>query len=215
MDEYFEYFLSKMGPQLQKIQPTKMQINKFSGKLPTQLLDYWAEYGWGGFHNGLFWITDPEEYTSVVESWLEGTNIPDQKNYHVISRSAFGRIFLWNKKTGQNITIDSLCSQIISSPADKYVASGNDTRSLQAFFSSTRPDELDLEDYKDKPLFNRALTALGPISADEMYGFEPALCIGGAPILANLKKVKIISHLLLLNQLGEVDIMYLDVTRHL
>jgi len=215
MDEYFEYFLSKMGPQVQKIQPTEIQINKFSGKLPNKLLEYWVKYGWGGYHNGLFWITDPDEYSPAVEAWLDGTNINDKVNYHAIARSAFGRIFLWNKNVGQNVVIDALYSQIITSPPDKYVVSGEDTKSLQAFFSSTRADELDIEDIKEKTLFKRALKKLGPVASDEMYGFEPALSIGGVPKLENIAKIKIVPHLILLEQLADVEIMHLDVSKHM
>lgn len=215
MDEYFEYFLSKLGPQGQKTQPTEMQISKFSGKLPSKLLEYWSNYGWGGYHSGLFWITDPDEYCPAVEAWLEGTDIDDKENYYAIARSAFGRIFLWNKKKGQNVVIDALYSQIITSPPDKYVVSGEDTKSLQAFFSSTRTDELDIEDVNEKNLFKRALKKLGPVASDEMYGFEPALSIGGMPKLENMAKVKIVAHLILLEQLDDVEIMHLDVSRHL
>lgn len=49
MDEYFEYFLSKMGAQNEKILPTQSDIEKFSNLLPKKLLDYWNTYGWGGF----------------------------------------------------------------------------------------------------------------------------------------------------------------------
>lgn len=215
MDEYFDYFLSKMGPQTEKILPTQSDIEKFSNLLPNKLLDYWNAYGWGGFHNGLFWIVNPDEFSPVVEAWLNGTDIKNKDGYLAIARTAFGRTFLWNKKTGQNITINPHQSLIITSPPDEYVANGNDTKSLQAFFSSTKPDSLDIDDTKDKKIFKRALKKLGPVASDEMYGFEPALSIGGLPSLENLVIVKIVPHLVLLEQLGEIEIMHIDVSRYL
>lgn len=215
MDEDSEYFLSTMGPHFKKSQPTESQIIEFSGLLPEKLLDYWHEFGRGGFHDGLFWITDPNEFSPAVEAWLEGTKIEDVENYYAIARSAFGRIFLWNKSTGQNITINSLDSVIITTPPDKYVANGDDTKSLQSFFSSTDPEELDIKDFKDNRLFEKALKKLGPVSENEMYGFEPALCLGGMPAIENLVKVKIVPHLILLEQLCEVEILHFDMSRHL
>jgi hypothetical protein len=213
MDEDYKYFLSIIGPEFSKIQPTETQIEKFADLLPKKLLEYWQEYGWGGFHNGLFWLTDPEEYFPVVEEWLDETNIPDKENYLVIARSAFGRIFLWNKKTGQNVTIIPLDSLIITSPPDEDVAAGDDTDSLQAFLGEAEPETLDMEDVKEKKLFEKALRKLGPVAADEMYGFEPALAIGGLPVLDNMVKVKIVPHLILLAQLGEIEVLHIDVSK--
>ena len=40
-----------------------------------------------------------------------------------------------------------------------------------------------------------------------MYGFEPALALGGKADLRNLRKVKAVEHLVMLAQLGERQIM--------
>jgi hypothetical protein len=183
--------------------------------LPEQLLEYWRLYGWGGYYDGLFWLVNPDDYVPVVEAWLEGTQIENKSDYLAIARTAFGRIFLWNKKAGQNVTIVSLDSQIITSPPNKKVAAGDDTIPLQSFLIGKDPDRLDIEDVKEKKLFKRALKKLGPVAEDEMYGFEPALCMGGMPVLENIRKVKIIEHLILLEQFGEIEIMHIDVSRHL
>jgi len=66
---------------------------------------------------------------------------------------------------------------------------------------------LDFEDIRQQPLFDRALRALGPLSAEEMYGFEPALALGGRAELGNLQKVDAVTHLILLAELGERKVM--------
>ncbi|WP_439853678.1 T6SS immunity protein Tdi1 domain-containing protein [Pseudomonas yamanorum] len=58
-----------------------------------------------------------------------------------------------------------------------------------------------LIDNLGKPLFQRALAKLGPLGADEMYAFEPALCIRGKADLKHMKKVDIHVHLMILDQL--------------
>ncbi|WP_209713648.1 T6SS immunity protein Tdi1 domain-containing protein [Duganella sp. 1411] len=58
------------------------------------------------------------------------------------------------------------------------------------FLSKKKADRLDIEDVKEKNLFKRALKKLGPVAADEMYGFEPALCIGGMTVWKILEKSK-------------------------
>ena len=113
MDEFYEMFLSELGPQFTKVQPSPQQIDRFSGRLPEQLLEYWKLYGWCGYYEGLFWLVNPDDYVSVVETWLESTQIENKSDYLAIARTAFGRIFLWNKEAGQTVTIVSLDSQII------------------------------------------------------------------------------------------------------
>lgn len=215
MDDYYQMFLDELGPQISKTQPSETQIEKFKKHLPAKLLEYWKYSGWGGFHNGLFWITNPDDYREAVEAWLNGTNIENKSDYFAIARSAFGRIFLWNKKAGQNVTIDSLSGRIITSLADKKVIAGDDTKAIQYFISGENADGLDFDDSEEKKLFKRALKKLGALKEDEMYGFEPALCVSGLPILKNLVKVKIIVHLILLEQLCDIEILHLDVSRHL
>jgi hypothetical protein len=51
-------------------------------------------------------------------------------------------------------------------------------------------------------LFRRARRKLGLLKSDEMYGFVPALMLGGSEELENLEKVKIIEHLIFLSQLS-------------
>lgn len=214
MDECFAYFLENFGPQFDKVQPSSDDIEKFRGKLPNKLLEYWVEHGWGAFHNGLFWLVNPDEYLDVVNSWI-GERINDSENYYVIARTAFGKMFLWNKLSGQTVTISPLFSEITTRPPNKYVIAGDDTVPLESFLAAKDPNSLDIEDEKEKKLLKRVIKKLGVLNSSEMYAFEPALAIGGMPKLENVVKVDIFVHLILLEQLGEVDIRHMDVSRHI
>ena len=214
MDECFEYFLENFGPQLHSVQPSTTDIKKFRGKLPDKLLEYWQDHGWGGFSDGLFWLVNPSDYTEIVDVWLDNTKVEDHQNYFAIARTAFGRLFLWNKLTGQTATISPLYAQVITTPPNRSVLAGDESSAVEAFLATKDPEALDIEDEKDKKLFKRALKKLGPVKADEMYGFEPALVIGGIPKLENLVKVKLIEHLILLHDFGDVEILHMDVSRH-
>lgn len=105
MDEYYEMFLSELGPAHDTLFPSESQIEKFDGKLPHQLLEYWKLYGWSGFHNGLFWIVNPEEYHSAVRAWVQGTSIDDKNEYYAIARTAFGRFFFGIKKLARTLQL--------------------------------------------------------------------------------------------------------------
>ena len=45
-------------------------LDKYRGKLPDRLLEYWQEYGFCRFADGLFWITSPEDYEDILAQWL-------------------------------------------------------------------------------------------------------------------------------------------------
>lgn len=62
-------------------------------------------------------------------------------------------------------------------------------------------ESLDFDDNQGEPLFRRALMKLGPVGENEMYAFEPALCIGGKADLEHRVKLNKDVHLTILEQL--------------
>ncbi|MNE90069.1 hypothetical protein D3C80_1875430 [compost metagenome] len=65
-------------------------------------------------------------------------------------------------------------------------------------FGVSDPDDFDYHDTNGKLLFERAVKKYGPLAPDEMYGFEPALVLGGSSSLENLRRLKLDPHLLIL-----------------
>ncbi|RXE86551.1 glutamyl-tRNA amidotransferase [Pseudoalteromonas sp. A757] len=89
---------------------------------------------------------------------------------------------------------------------DDYLENGEEL-TLDLFFSTKMSTEIDLKDHNEKPLFERAVEKLGPLENGEIYGFVPALALGGEPKLENLQKVKATEHLAFLADLGEKRVM--------
>lgn len=209
MDESFAYFYGKkgFGPAVHSKSVTPEQIAKFKNKLPDQLLSYWRQYGWSGYGNGLFWLVDPDEYEPALEAWIGDTPFMEKDAYYVIARSAFGDMFLWGTKSGRSLTIKSAWGMLFPKDDTVEVAGGGADRLVQTFMISMSKQRLDQKDHLDKPLFERAVRTLGPLAADEMFGFEPALAVGGQADLKNLRKVKAVEHLVILAQLGERQFM--------
>jgi hypothetical protein len=209
MDKRFAYFYNDegFGPAIQSKIVSPEKIMKFKGKLPDQLLEYWKLYGFSGYGEGLFWIVDPDEYEPALEAWMGDTPFMERDAYYVIGRSAFGELFLWGTKSGQSLDVKSLWGMIFPRDNSERVAKGKSDFLLQNFIAGQDKKNLNQKDYLDKPLFDRALKTLGPLEPDEMYGFEPALALGGQADLKNLRKVKAVEHLVMLAQLGERQIM--------
>jgi len=209
MDADFQYFYEKegFGPADHTQLVPAEKIHRFRGKLPDQLLKYWEMYGWSGYGSGRLWVVDPDVYEPVMRAWLANTPFLEQDLFYVIARGAFGRLFLWGTRSGPSIEINSPWGTIF--PRDNSVAirAGRADTILRYFFSKFTKERLDQQDSLRRPLFERAVKALGPLLPNEMYGFEPALVLGGKADLKNLNRVDAVQHLTILAQLGDRKIM--------
>jgi hypothetical protein len=209
MDESFAYFYNDegFGPAMQTQPVPTEKIAKFRGKLPDQLLKYWELYGFSGYGKGLFWLVDPDEYEPALEAWIGDTPFMEKDAYYVIARSAFGELFLWGTKSGPSVKIKCNWGMLFPTDRTEKIKIGQADFLARMFFEVKDKPSLDQKDHLEKPLFERALKALGSLAPDEMYGFEPALALGGTADIKNLRKVKAVEHLVMLAQLGERQIM--------
>jgi hypothetical protein len=208
MDEDFEYFLKKMGPAVDQRDVPPSSIERYRGKLPDQLLAYWQEHGWCGYANGLFWTVNPQDYEPVLDAWIGETPFMEQDGYYVIARSAFGKLYFWGERTGDSLTI--LPWRGLAFPSDgsaKWISQNRSDEAMRWFFGGQKRKYFEMEDNNEQPLFSRATKKLGPLKHDEMYGFVPALALGGPATLEHLQKVKAVEHLVLLAQLSELRVM--------
>ncbi|MDH0749152.1 DUF1851 domain-containing protein [Pseudomonas sp. GD03842] len=198
MATVFSRFLEKFGGPVDRQDVPVSSIERYRGKLPNQLLEYWAEHGWCGYGDGIFWIVNPQEYERVVDSWLEGTEFEKRDTYHLIARGAFGDLYLWGEKTGFSLKITSVFSRCVIHDFEPTPEQMD--RKLQDFIVSRKVDSNDVEE-----LFKPARKKLGTLRHNEMYGFVPALALGGSASLDHVEKLEAVEHLILLSQLAELE----------
>jgi hypothetical protein len=211
MDEDFEGLVSALPLQEPRLYPSSDQIKKYEGKLPTRLLNYWKEYGWGAFGDGMFWLVNPADFVNVLDAWCH--NLVNIDDAYVIGRSAFGKLIVWKKGHGKFMHIIPFEHTVYTFAPNKHVQAGKEDFSLGIFLSRIDPASLEFEDKDEKPLFKRALKKLGATKMDEMYAFEPALSLGGPARLDSLVKVKLEEHLHFLAELGETEVIHIDTRR--
>jgi len=210
-DEDFEVFIEEFGEATQRTEVPKASFDRWRGKLPDQLLAYWNDEGWCSYANGLFWTVNPDDYEDLVDEWLHDTFLEQIDEFQVIARSAFGELFLWGKKTGGSVTILCATHSIICLSANLKRRMDDPDFYLRTFFSNKSIDRCDLDDESGIPLFERALAMLGPLEPDEVYGFEPAVILGGKMRLENLAKLKLDVHLTILRQLAAPTMPFSDI----
>jgi hypothetical protein len=209
LDGRFEWFLEQFGnPQNAKSVPKEI-IEKYANILPSRLLEYWSEYGFCSFKDGLFWLVNPDDYQDSMIGWLKGTGIMELDSFHVIARTGFGSMLLWGKKTGQSWTIDINDGELFHEKGDeKRISEGKQNESLQGFFAVFSPESADLKDVDtNKPIFEQAVKKFGPLEEDEMFTFEPALFLGGEQTLKTVSKVNFFIQSDILASMGQREIM--------
>lgn len=207
MNRYFQDFYDDFGPAVTGPAPNQTVLNKYQGKLPDRLLEYWQEYGFSGWAEGLFWLVNPDDYADILATWLAGTLLADKDTYYVIGRSAFGRLIVWGERMGVCLKIHSPYGMIFPKDDSAELEADGSDLTIDLFFASISKETLNTIDEDENPLFERAVAKLGPLNADEMYGFVPALALGGAAKLKNLQIVKTLEHLTFLADLGEKQVM--------
>lgn len=197
MDDAYSILLEDIGEPMYRQEVPPSSISRYQGVLPDALLQLWAEHGWCGYGEGLFWMVNPQEYDSVVTNWIQGSALEKNDTYYVIARSAFGDLYLWGENSGPSLCIFSNVSRYTYDPVERSPKAMG--RAFQSFLLSFDRDYLDFNE-----LFNAAKESLGVLGPDEIYGFVPALQLGGSAKIEHIERVRTIEHLILLSQLGEL-----------
>lgn len=200
MDPYFGFFLENFGPAIDRQEVPAASLAHFKGKLPDQLLAYWQAHGWCGYADGLFWTVNPQDYEPALEAWLGQSPLVEEDALHIIARTAFGHLLLWGERSGFCLELFAPGSFAVRQETANQV---NDLEFAARTFFSVQARE----QYEFDGRFQPALQRLGRLKRDEMYGFVPALALGGRADVDQLQKVKAVEHLVLLAQLGDLSIM--------
>jgi len=196
-DRFYSSFIDELGEATSSVPVPNSVIDKYSKILPEKLIEYWKEEGWCSFQDGLFWTVNPEDYIDLVEFWIESTLFKNRDNYHAIARTAFGKLYLWGEKTNHYITLSTYHHALIASE-ENLTVNDDANLELQMFFLNSEAADFDYETESGDFLFAKAKDKLGKLSRTEIYGFEPALILGGEEKVGNLRKVEMIPHLVML-----------------
>lgn len=210
-DEDFDAFIHRFGEPSYREFPSAVDIDQWQNRLPDQLLTYWKHKGFAAYHDGVFWIVNPSAYEDTVTEWLRGSPLNKVDRFHVIARSAFGKLYLWGERTGSSVKIAPSTNAIIALSSNLKRSIKDPDFAIRTFFSGRALSDADLKDEEGSLLFKRILNKAGPLSADEMYGFNPALVVGGKMKLENLEKLNIFDHLAYLRQLAKPELPFSDI----
>ncbi|OTA21234.1 GAD-like domain protein [Xenorhabdus beddingii] len=206
-DKFFAFFIRELGEASQHRAVPAEAIEKWRGRLPNKLLYYWETEGWNSYQDGLFSIVNPDDYEDIVDMWLEDTPFESMDSYHVIARSGFGKLYLCGEKTGINLSISCIFNKITYDKDNCFEK--NEKKSeidIFSFFASKSVNHFDLKGGAKAGIFSRAVEKYGPLNENEIFGFEPAIILGGDIKLENVRKLDMHIHLDILRQFADPDI---------
>ena len=175
----------------------KAARSRLESTVPAYLLDLWEADGWASYRDGLLWFVDPRDFEPVVHAW----KVPEKTPLLAVARTAFGELYLLGTFTeGDGVSEDSVLAlnphiaeySFVGPYAEQFL-----TKSIARDRYVKTLHQADAQ---------RAAKDVGSLAWDEMYGYEPALALGGSGDPATVRRLNIFNHHLLLSQLGEVKL---------
>ena len=130
-------------------------IKEYEDKLPSEMIAFWKEFGFGTFYKGYLKSINPNEYKNLLEKsyFLGDVSIP-------IFATAFGDLITWEEDQYVGIV--------------KYRYGVNDVicSGFDFFFDDLSEGELD-DEYLSIKQYKAAIKKLGTLEYDECFGYVP------------------------------------------
>lgn len=208
-DEVFDRDVLSPAPEGLNLTPmgvglpvTQEHVDRFTPVLPRSVLHIWRRFGFDGFSGGVFWITDPLLWAPVVQAWLDPVidQMPFTDTWHCLARNAMGSMFLWGENTGHSLEIDPVYHEVIVDQLARRTFADPGRREQQGRVAIVHAADTGLTtalDEHGRPLPPQALERLGPLRADQVYGFTLPPALGGALSVDNLHIIDAATYLTL------------------
>lgn len=187
----FKEFINMYRPSGNLVKPTKEMLDWYAGKLPAELLDFWSEYGFGNYADGLIKVVEPSDYMDSFYTWIgkeDYSRLP-------ILVTGFGDIFYYRKISATESDISLLDIHHRDISVCEY--------SLKDFFEKYIVNKDLSNELLKKPLFMNAVDKLGKLKNNEIFFFVPALVLGGAEDVKYIDKGTGSVHQRVLFELGK------------
>jgi hypothetical protein len=187
----FLQFTRVFEPSDDLVKPTEEELKQFEDILPSELLHFWKEYGFGNYDNGIIKVINPLDYMGSLYEWLgkeDFSKLP-------ILVTGFGDIFYYRKLSEVDEDICLLNIHYRNITVCSY--------SLEDFFKSYIVDEVNYSKILRKELFDQAYAVKGDLKPNDIYFFVPSLILGGKESVELIDKGNANVHQSLLFQLGK------------
>lgn len=205
LDDEFVEEIAYLADQAKPVTLRHFDPTPYQDRVP-QSLDYlWRKFGVSNWANNSLQFVDPAAYIGVLEDLLKGNPFIQPEDVVPYSITAFGHMRVWHRKFG-HANIDFLKAMIYF-PNEPVEELSDTDRELN--LTVTIPDKVMGDHYE---LLSVCLKKFGPINEAEIYGFVPALALGGIADIKHVEKLSAPKHLSMLSRLAQFGTYYRDVS---
>lgn len=194
--EDIELCHQEWGQPTEKIKADEAALERMHGHVPQRLIDLWREFGFSVYQHGLMTIVNPMDWKPVTDEWIVDTELFDLDTFIPLFKGAYGDFRLLGIHHGYAVTLMPVMGAFVGSCEKPDYSVEIAVRGAFAMADISGYDF-----YVKTCNFEKALKKLGPLKANEMYGFVPVLPLSGEPKLENLQKLDAFAHLSILRQL--------------
>lgn len=179
-EKFLEIFPASPETKLQ----IEVQARDYENSLPSDILEFWKEVGFGDQMEGYLKVVNPKEYEDFLEDSFDD---PDHSAI-AFAITAFGDILVW----------DVDCIKQLNYRRGQVRVAGT---KFTTFVNHRLTKWENISFSMDGGQYKEAAELYGPPAFDECFAYVPALALGGSEKIENIKKVKLREHLLLLSSI--------------
>lgn len=186
-------FLRAFPPATGNVPACAAVLDAYAHRLPPVILEVWQRGGFGLYGNGELQLVDPRDHEQNLWGWLMREE--DDPSRTPIALSAFGVIF-YHRMLDDDGAEDIAYLDPHTSESDVVVYSSTE------FFGATIIDPETRDLLLQRPLFEASCRRHGPLAPGNVFGFVPAIRLGGVQAVEKTSPVEARVHLDLLLQLA-------------
>lgn len=163
-----------------------IDIASLKDRVPGPLFDFWDKVGFGVLLDGLFQVCHPGSYQPVVDMIFEGDPDFDPDRTLVIGISAFGDLAIWNEDHRDMYV--SLYDHTVRAPTFLRPTPDIDPATTASIiYMMADGIAQDEPDDEGNGMFDRALSAHGPLNYGTVYAPRIHPLAGGPRVISNLE----------------------------
>lgn len=205
IEEEFEALFEDIGTPETLAPITKAEIEALEGRVPAALIWVLEKYGRASLYGGRAQQVHPDDLAPVMKAIFgKDPQLAGAEGYVL---TAFGEIEFWTNDFGGG-SVDLLTGYVTCNGVSMPPETDRTYYPNHVFLPySYDAEDIDFEDLDDKALFGRLKRKFGAPGLMEVYGFVPAIQLGGAPSLETAKIQPAREHLAFLASASEFTLL--------
>jgi len=205
--DMFTYMIKTLGEPADASRVSAAEASRYADRVPPALTRFWIEHGRGAYLDGMYWICDPAPFDPLLEDIFNGDPEFNPAEMTVVAYTAFGSLRVWHRQR-RKVNVDLLVNQVFNPPASSWHDSKTGQPYAEDFSVANHVAIVRTQYAADETAFLKAaIAAHGRLRRGEVYGFFPALQLGGRYRVEAVQRVKAVEHFVFLAQLSPFSLV--------